>query len=225
MSGMDLADLSFKPSKRLKRIITTVAHKYKDNARNGFSPSIYIRAFEGDETVSLREDEQTYLLLDYLADNNIAEVSIGKELLRPENVTNEAWIVTELEFVVNDIKSLQRLHSELNKQFYEMAIIDFDDAGDLIIDGLRVRFQRNTPAYEMLKLILREGDGRDQVWSYSDDDSLSLKHRVYQEGNRTVKDFCRHTGNYINKRVKEATGQDKFLLVSSKSIQLNPDFV
>ncbi len=223
---MDLADdLYFKPTKRIKRIINTIYDVYQSNVSSESKTSVYIKVYEGEETVSLKEDELTYLLLDYLSDNKIADVAIGKSKVTPTKVKQDHWLVTELDVTVINGEKLGKLNAALNKHTYDRASVSFSENGTLMVNKNPITFNRGTPAYDLLHLIFIDGESPDDIWSYSEGDTVSLAELVYRSGNRSVKDFCRDIGNYVNRRIKQKTGIPDFLLVNSKSIQLNPEFV
>lgn len=223
---MDLADdLPFKPNSRIARIIATIYRIYKSNVSQNQVTSVYVKAYEGDELVSLRSDEDTYRLLDYLDSEGIAETSIGKTQVNPSGVKENHYLITELDVTVKDPQKLKTLSSFLQKQSYERNTVSFSEKGVLTVNGETIAFGIGTPAYDLLHLILKDGESPDDIWSYSDSDVVSLAEVVYRSGNRSVAEFCRDTGNYVNKRVREKTGIKDLLLVNSKSIQLNPEFV
>ena len=223
---MDLADsLTFKPNKRIARIVTDIYSLYKSNVSQHETISVYVQAYESDEGISLASDADTYRLLDYLDSEGIAEASIGKSKINPSKVKEDHYVVTELDVVVKDPKKLKQLNSFLQKQSYEQNTVSFSEKGTLTVNGETVAFGVGTPAYDLLHLIFIDGESRDDIWSYSDSDVISLAEVVYRSGNRSVAEHCRDTGNYVNRRVKEKTGIKDLLLVNSKSIQLNPDFV
>jgi len=222
---MDLADLPFKPTKRIKRIVSTIYDYDLSNRTTELTPSIYVKAYDNDEQISMTQDDATYILLDYLYDEGIAEVNIGKSQINLSNIKEEAWIVTELDVTIKNVDKLRRLYSMLKRHKYDDPNVRFSESGNLLINGFLIRFYKDTPAYDLLHLIFIDGDSRDIIWSYSEQDDLSLESRVYRSGNRNVQAYCRDTGYYINRRVSEMCKIEKFLFVNSKSIQLNPAFV
>jgi hypothetical protein len=94
--------------------------------------------------------------------------------------------------------------------------------GILTVDGFTIKFQTNTDMYDLLRMILEDRETRTQDWTYEE-----AKHYLSNSNLIDGNDFLRHTGNNINRRIKEVTGGSipKFLESTTKSIRLNGEFV
>lgn len=222
---MDLADLTFKPNPRIKRILESIFFTTKLNNGDGLIPSVLVEAFIPGEDVSLKENQNTDELIKYLSDNGIATCSIGSAPLDLKDTKNSAWVTTQLDIQVIDPAQFSNLFSEVKKRCYETDVVVFDNTGELQLNDVRIKFKVDTPGYRLLKLIFIEASSRDQVFSYADDDHTSVKHLVYEPTRRSVADFCRDTGNYVNKQIEAKSGVAKFLIVTTKSVQLNPRYI
>ena len=220
-SVMDLADITFKPSLRIKRILESIFFTTKLNSVDDLTPSVLVEAFIPGEDVSLKENQNTGALIKYLDENDIASCNIGSGLLDLNDTKDSAWVITQLDIKVKNLDQLRYLFSEVKKHYNESDIVFFNPTGELQLNDNRIRFKVDSPGYRLLKLIFIEADSRDQVFSYADDYLIGVKHLVYEPTRRSVAAFCRDTGNYVNKRVEDKTGVAKFLVVTTKSIQLN----
>jgi len=98
--------------------------------------------------------------------------------------------------------------------------------GKLTVAGLEIIFRKSdSDMYDMLRVLMEDHESRVALWLYDDDDHAGLLSQLNVPANRESGEYFRTTANNINRRVKQVTGVDKFLVATSKSVQVNKAFV
>lgn len=225
---MSLAEPQMKMNNRIKRIIAELVDACRENHVDELKlPALVDTYLEGDR-LTVNEDGNTIVLANYLIDNGIADCVQRRSIEQIMGTKGDFIVVSQLECIIKDRKKLVELYSIVERGVAESISASFNVTGDLVIGGNRVTFQSQTPAFELLTLIMRDLESREAIWSYTDSGFDTLFDQVnHPNGDQDkISEHYRQLGYSINKRVKKKIPEiQKFLIVTSHNLRLNPLFV
>ena len=232
---MNVADISFDITDQTNRFIQLIntqirLNDVQEKNTDHYNEEIYIRAYEGDEKVSVSSDENVREFISYLEDNGVADCPIGWGNIQVDGNTKEIEAITEFTVEIKSIDGFKRLKAHVDETLLKRSKqkVSIDEEGYLHLDGERkMKFTKNKNAHDLLRLITKNNENRAIVWSFSEKGYDSLRgglslSRVPEE--KKMKSI-KNTAESINKRFgKELKTDKKLLIITSNSLQLNPDF-
>lgn len=217
--------IPFKVDRRIIRLIAAfIAVIDKPSSKLNDEIKHLIPAFVEGEEVGLQADENTASLLNYLDAERLVTANIGLKSI--ESPTGPVEVISALDVQVVDADGLEALYERIKYLSAKQLHVSFRSSGALHLGKEVVQFRVGTPAYQVLRQIFKSRDSRERIWGYGDAEYGALADQVdIPENNMTPSENLRSIGNYINKRVREKTEINNFLIVTTVELRLNLDFV